>query len=62
MLSALVERFKRALGSMASDSEGGDEDDGPDLFECEHCGAVFISEPSECSNCEDDDFSNVGTF
>lgn len=65
MLSAVVERVKRVVQSSNSDSaeESSDERDaGPDLYECEGCGAVFISEPAECSNCGTDDFSNVGTF
>lgn len=66
MLSAVVDRIRHLLGSSASDS--GKEpstdrtDEGPDLYECEGCGAVFISKPERCSTCEDDDFSNVGKF
>ncbi len=66
MLSAAVDRLKRLFGSSGSGpDEGGDadgRDDGPDLYECAGCGSVFISKPEECSNCEDDDFSNVGKF
>jgi len=64
-LFAVVDRLKRRLGSSASESgEGssGDRDPGPDLYECQGCGEVFISRPTECSNCEDDDFANVGRF
>jgi hypothetical protein len=64
-LFAVVDRLKRRLGSSASESEDGsgeDRDAGPDLYECQGCGEVFISRPSECSNCEDDDFANVGRF
>ncbi len=65
MLSAAVERLKRLFGSSASGPDDGDadaRDEGPDLYECEGCGSVFISKPDECSTCEDDDFSNVGKF
>lgn len=65
MLSAVVDRLRNLFGSSASDSDEGEterRDDGPDLYECEGCGAVFISRPDECSACEDDDFSNVGKF
>lgn len=65
MLSAAVKRVKRLLGSSTGESDDGPTDDrtgGPDLYECEGCGAVFISEPEECSNCETDEFSNVGSF
>lgn len=68
MLSAVVDRLKNLLGSSVSGSEddGATErtrkNDGPDLYECEGCGAVFISRPEQCSTCEDDDFSNVGKF
>ncbi len=53
------------MGSSASDTAGRDAsagDDSPDLYECEGCGTVFITEPNECSTCEDDDFANVGKF
>ncbi|UPW00445.1 hypothetical protein M0R88_18320 [Halorussus gelatinilyticus] len=51
------------VGSPESNSDDGDaRDDGPDLYECEGCGSVFISKPDQCSTCEDDDFSNVGKF
>jgi rubrerythrin len=66
MLSAVVDRIRRVLGSSASDSDEGASTDrpaeGPDLYECEGCGAVFISKPEECSTCDDDDFANVGKF
>jgi hypothetical protein len=64
MLSAAVDRLKRLFGSSGSDDgdDADDRDDGPDLYECDGCGSVFISKPEECSNCEDDDFSNVGKF
>jgi hypothetical protein len=64
MLSAAVNRLKRLIGSGPDpDEEDADtSNDGPDLYECEGCGAVFISKPNECSTCEDDDFSNVGKF
>lgn len=62
-LSAAVDQMKRLLESSASESEGeSDRERGPDLFECDECGVVFISCPSECSNCGDDEFSNVGQF
>ncbi|WP_134671930.1 hypothetical protein [Halorussus marinus] len=61
-LSAVVGRVKRYLGSSTSESEEGGRDAGPDLYECRGCGEVFISRPSECSNCENDDFANVGKF
>ncbi|WP_137287268.1 hypothetical protein [Halorussus salinisoli] len=66
LLYAAVDRVKRLTRSSASDADEGDatvrDDDGPDLYECEGCGAVFISKPNECSTCKDDDFSNVGKF
>lgn len=67
MLSAAVTRVKQAFGSSASESEDAvpeeeAERQGPDLFECEGCGLVFISKPDECSSCGTDDFSNVGQF
>jgi hypothetical protein len=66
MLSAVVEKLKGLVRSAASNADEAtaeqSEDDGPDLYECEGCGAVFISKPEECSTCEDDDFSNVGRF
>ncbi|NEU56467.1 hypothetical protein [Halorussus sp. MSC15.2] len=65
LLSAAVDRAKRLLGSSASDTAGRDAsagDDSPDLYECEGCGTVFITEPNQCPSCEDDDFSNVGKF
>ena len=67
MVSAAVDRVRQALGSSASDSgdatpEDDDERAGPDLFECEGCGSVFISKPDECSSCGTDDFANVGKF
>lgn len=67
MLSAAIDRIKGLLGSESRSDDGrtaeGDEcEDSPDLYECEGCGAVFISRPNRCSNCDDDDFSNVGTF
>jgi rubrerythrin len=64
MFSATVDRLKRLVGS-APDPDEEDADannDGPDLYECEGCGSVFISKPDQCSTCEDDDFSNVGKF
>jgi hypothetical protein len=63
MLSAVLDRLRRLAGS-ESGSDGTDpsDDGGPDLYECEGCGAVFISRPDQCSTCEDDDFSNVGKF
>ncbi len=63
-LLAVVARVKRLFGSSASGPDEGatDRDAGPDLFECDGCGVVFISRPSECSNCGGDDFSNIGTF
>ncbi|WP_115863788.1 hypothetical protein [Halorussus litoreus] len=64
-LSTVVERVKRLWNSSAAsgDEESADERDaGPDLYECAGCGAVFISKPDECSTCEDDDFTNVGSF
>lgn len=64
-LSAAVDRLKRLFGSSASESDEGESPsraDAPDLYECEGCGAVFISQPEECSTCEDDEFSNVGKF
>ncbi len=64
MLSAVLDRLRRMVGSPESnaDDDGDARDDGPDLYECEGCGSVFISKPRQCSNCEDDDFSNVGKF
>lgn len=66
MLSAVLDRIRHLVGSPVSDSEdeASDDrsDDGPDLYECEGCGAVFISKPERCSTCDDDDFSNVGRF
>jgi hypothetical protein len=64
MLSAVLDRLKRIVGSTESnpDDESAARDDGPDLYECEGCGSVFISKPEQCSECEDDDFSNVGKF
>lgn len=64
MLSAVLDRLRGMVGSSAADAddENGARDEGPDLYECEGCGAVFISRPAECSNCEDDDFTNVGKF
>jgi rubrerythrin len=66
MLSAVFDRIRHLFGSDASDSdeEPSSErtDEGPDLYECEGCGAVFISKPRRCSTCDDDDFSNVGKF
>ncbi len=64
MLSAVLDRLRRMAGSAESspDEEGTAREDGPDLYECEGCGSVFISKPDQCSSCEDDDFSNVGTF
>ncbi|USZ68139.1 hypothetical protein NGM10_15585 [Halorussus salilacus] len=64
-LSAVVDRMKRLLGSSASGPEDGgtaERDAGPDLYECEACGEVFISRPSACSSCGSEEFSNVGTF
>lgn len=64
-LSAVVDRIRHRFGSSASDSDEASverSDEGPDLYECEGCGAVFISEPEKCSTCDDDDFSNVGKF
>ena len=55
--------MKRLLESSTSDSdEENERERGPDLYECDGCGVVFISHPSECSNCGDDEFSNVGKF
>ncbi|MFC7079981.1 hypothetical protein [Halorussus caseinilyticus] len=64
LLSAVADRVKGLMRSSASDADEDDatRDDGPDLYECEGCGAVFISKPKECSTCEDDDFSNIGKF
>jgi rubrerythrin len=66
ILSAIVERIRGLFGSSDADSKSKSSsnppDDGPDLYECEGCGAVFISKPEQCSTCEDDDFSYVGTF
>jgi hypothetical protein len=64
MLSSTVDRLKRLVGSPPDpdDEDADPSDDGPDLYECEGCGSVFISKPNECSTCEDDDFSNVGKF
>ncbi len=62
MLSAVFDRLRRMVGSPESDPDDDGGDDGPDLYECDGCGSVFISKPRECSNCEDDDFSNVGKF
>ncbi|WP_158056516.1 hypothetical protein [Halorussus halophilus] len=68
MLSAAVTRVKQALGSSASGPKDTAPDDdeeerkGPDLYECEGCGSVFISKPDECSSCGTDDFTNVGQF
>ena len=62
-LSAVVDKMKRLLASSTSDSdEEGEQEPGPDLYECDECGVVFISCPSKCSNCGDDEFSNVGKF
>ena len=59
--------MKETLKSTASSTDetalqSEDANDGPDLYECSGCGAVFISRPSNCSECEDDDFSNLGKF
>jgi len=64
MLSAVLDRLRRVVGSTepSPDDDGVAREDGPDLYECEGCGSVFISEPEQCSECEDDDFSNVGNF
>jgi rubrerythrin len=68
MLSAVLDRLRNLVRSSASGSADGESpeqpraNEGPDLFECEGCGAVFISKPEQCSTCEDDDFSNVGKF
>ncbi|MFC4551440.1 MULTISPECIES: hypothetical protein [Halorussus] len=67
-LSAAVDRVRRLFGSTASGpddatlSREDEADDGPDLYECSGCGSVFISRPNQCSECGDDDFSNVGKF
>lgn len=34
----------------------------PDLYECESCGAVLISEPRRCPSCDGTTFSNAGSF
>ncbi|PSP54436.1 hypothetical protein BRC82_09585 [Halobacteriales archaeon QS_1_67_19] len=63
MLSTAIDRVRRLVGS--SDGSSGDDNpdrDDPDLYECEGCGVVFISEPETCSNCDHEDFSNVGKF
>jgi rubrerythrin len=66
MLSAVADRIRHLLGSSGSGSDGDPSpdrtDDGPDLYECQGCGSVFISRPERCSTCDDDDFSNVGKF
>jgi rubrerythrin len=64
MLSAVLDKLRRLVDSSGSnpDDDGDAGDDGPDLYECEGCGSVFISKPKQCSSCEDDDFSNVGKF
>lgn len=64
MLSAVLDRLRGMVGSSTADADDENEvrDDGPDLFECEGCGSVFISRPDQCSSCEDDDFTNVGKF
>jgi rubrerythrin len=66
MLSAVVNRIRHLLGSAVADPDeeppAERTDDSPDLYECEGCGAVFISKPERCSTCDDDDFTNVGRF
>lgn len=68
MLSTVIERVKALIWSPGSDAEAdgpngrASEDDGPGLYECKGCGAVFISRPEQCSTCEDDDFTDVGKF
>lgn len=32
-----------------------------DVFECRECGTTFISNPTQCSKCDNDEFRNHGS-
>lgn len=62
MMKPLLTLKRYVERSSETGPSAGDVRASPGLYECPTCAQVFISSPSECSRCGNDDFTPVADF
>ena len=59
ILHQLQDAFNRESSAQQTDKE---VRTASDIFECEECGTTFISKPTRCTQCDQVEFRNLGSF